>query len=386
MDNVKNTINKIGEKVSSHPLIPIVIFAAILVFVAIILAFWKTTNCSAEGKRLKKLYPNQSKLRPLDVNAQSIVSQMNKGEVPLLRDFYIKTSFNSCATGDMKHGLVCIEALKQVISQGARCLDFEIYAIDNQPVVALSSKSDISCKQSYNSLPLGQVLQVVNEMAFSPGFCSNASDPLLLNFRLKTQIAGVWDKQIASLIFQTLEKSNRLLPKEFSYEYGGKNIGNVPIEKLMGKAIIIFDGGSNVTTFKGTEVDEYINVRGGGPFLRSMKETGVLNTHQVNDTINFNKKNMSFVRPDLSTGDSNSNTYHKLLATYGVQMVAMNFQNLDEPMKAYHKLFEEANSAFILKPKNLRYEVVTIPAPPKQDPKLSYANRNVNGSFYSFKI
>jgi hypothetical protein len=390
MDTIKTKAKAVLEKIhnhlSNHSLLPIGIFAAILIIVGIIIAGWKKSDCSEEAERLKKLYPDMAKLRPIDINASYIVSQMNKGEVPLLRDFYIKTSYNSCATGPMKHGLVCIEALKQVIRQGARCLDFEIYAINNEPVVAVSSTNDITFKQSYNSIPLSEVLQAINEFAFSPGFCANASDPLLLNFRLKTDITGVWDKQIASIIFQTLEKSNRLLPKEYSYEYGGKNLGNVAMEKLMGKAIIIFDGGSNISTFKGTEIDEYINIRSGGPFLRAMPGSKIINTHQVNETINFNKKNMSIARPELSIGDNNPLDFHKLFATYGVQMVAMNFQNLDESMKSYNKLFEETGSAYILKPKRLRYELVTIPAPPKQDPKLSYANRNVKGSYYSFKI
>ena len=47
-----------------------------------------------------------------------------------LRDYYIKSSFNSCSRGKFQNDWVNLCALENVISQGCRVLDFEIYDID----------------------------------------------------------------------------------------------------------------------------------------------------------------------------------------------------------------------------------------------------------------
>ena len=48
--------------------------------------------------------------------------------------------------------------------------------------------------------------------------------------------------------------------------------------------------------------------------------------------------------------------------------------------------FNQNNSAFVLKPDKLRYQVVVIESPPPQDPKLSYATRTVSSEYYNFDI
>ena len=51
-----------------------------------------------------------------------------------LRDFYIKTAYNCCASGSYSHDFVDMCALENCIKLGARCLDFEVYSFDNKPV------------------------------------------------------------------------------------------------------------------------------------------------------------------------------------------------------------------------------------------------------------
>ena len=55
----------------------------------------------------------------------------NPKRIPTLGDFFIKTAYNCCSAGDYKNSFVSVCALKNCIRQGARCLDFEIYSIDN---------------------------------------------------------------------------------------------------------------------------------------------------------------------------------------------------------------------------------------------------------------
>ena len=98
----------------------------------------------------------------------------------------------------------------------------------------------------------------------------------------------------------------------------------------------------------------------------------------------YNKKNMTLSMPDLSA--FNTNVSASLHMKYGVQMVGMNFQNFDENMEYYDLLFDGAGSAFVLKPKPLRYVPVTIPEPTPQNPDLSYAKREIKEDYYNFNI
>ena len=71
----------------------------------------------------------------------------------------------------------------------------------------------------------------------------------------------------------------------------------------------------------------------------------------------------------------------------GCQMSAMRYQKPEETnLEENDIFFDENNSAFVLKPENLRYKPVTIEAPPPQDPKLFYNTRTVKSDYYNFKI
>ena len=74
-----------------------------------------------------------------------------------LRDFYIKTAHNCCAGGSFKNSYVDLCHLRTAIKQGVRCLDFEIYSIDDKPVVAASSVDDYTVKETYNSIDIKRI-------------------------------------------------------------------------------------------------------------------------------------------------------------------------------------------------------------------------------------
>jgi hypothetical protein len=70
----------------------------------------------------------------------------------------------------------------------------------------------------------------------------------------------------------------------------------------------------------------------------------------------------------------------------GCQMVAMRFQYVDNNLMENALFFDEAGYAFALKPADLRYQPVTIPAPTPQNSDYSYATRNVSTDYYSFNF
>lgn len=332
----------------------------------------KSRYLSKECKNINYVYDDIGKVGNFNVN-----SPENTGKK--LRDYYIKTAYNCCAIGNFKNTYVSTCALKQVIRQGARCLDFEIYSVNNMPVVAVSSKEDYNVKGSFNDIPLLDAMKVVEQYAFSGGTCPNANDPLILHFRIKTNQKDTII-QIASVLLNTV--NHRLLGKEYSYEYQGNNLGAVTMDKLMGKVIIIVDKNNN--RFESTKLDEYVNMCSNSMFMRALRNYNVKYTPDMDELINYNKKQMSITMPDLSANDNNSPA--SLHMKYGCQLIGMCYQNYDSNMEFYEAFFAENNSAFVLKPENLRYILTTVKSPPPQDPSLSYAKRSIKSDYYNFTI
>lgn len=296
-----------------------------------------------------------------------------------LRDYYIKSAFNACCAGNFKNDFVNICGLKNAIKQGARCLDFEIYSLNDEPIIATSSVNDYYTKETFNSVDFNEAMGVVSNYAFSSGTCPNSGDPLILNFRIMSSNKPIYDK-MASALYTNL--SDRLLGKEYSYEFKGKNLGAEPLNKLMGKVIIIVDRTNPM--FQQTKLNEYVNQASGGAFMRSYTFSQVKNVQDMDELVEYNKKSMSIVRPDLSS--KNVNYSSQLMMNYGCQLIGMCFQNNDNYMKYYTSFFNQSNSAFVLKPENLRYIPVTIPVPPPQNPAYSYETRVVEEDYYNFNI
>jgi len=349
----------------------LVAFLAILIFLMILYISKKRALNKKNCNDLDKIY-----------DSFPLISSMNPSEEKnqyLLRDYYIKTAYNACCGGEFKNDFVNVCALKKCIQQGARCLDFEIYSVDNKPVVSTSSVNDFFVKETYNSVDFDQAMDVINNYAFSGSTCPNPQDPLILHFRIQSNRKDIYD-MMADSIQSNL--SSRVLGKEYSYEFEGYNLGAVPVKNFMGKVIIAIDRSNDL--FEDTELKEYCNIASSSIFMRALRNYDIQYNPNIDELSYYNQKAMTIVMPDLSAYDDN---YASGLAmSYGCQMVGMNFQNFDANMEFYDIMFDEAGSAFVLKPKHLRYIPETIKNPPPQNPELSYANRKVESDYYSFNI
>jgi len=324
-------------------------------------------NCDALGK----IYTSFPKLSSFSTNDATYQY--------LLRDYYIKTAYNCCCGGEFKNDYVNVCALKTCIAQGARVLDFEIYSVDDNPVIATSAVVNNRVKQMYNQIHLEEALQVVNNYAFSGGSCPNPNDPLILHFRISSNNDKIYTK-MADTIYSTIQ--SRLLDKEYSYEYTGRNLGSVPLKEFTGKIIISIDRANPL--FENTPLKEYVNIASNSIFLRASRQYDIINTPDSTELIEYNKKNMTLTLPDLSVYNNNASPI--LNFNYGCQCVGMSFQNFDANMQYYSLFFDKVGHAFVLKPENLRYVPVTIPDPTPQSPENSYTTRTVSADYYSFSV
>ena len=279
-----------------------------------------------------------------------------------VRDFVIKSSYNSCASGSYKNDYVDLCALIHAIKEGCRFLDFEIYNIDNEPVVAVSDSVKYSMKHCYNYIRLADVFKCIENEAFAATL--NGMDPLFLNFRIKSDHLEIYDA-IADLLksdrYTTLNM--RLLGPKYSYEYFGHNLGKINLSDLVEKVVILADKSNGFV--KDSKLNEYVNLGGHSPFLRIISFQA-LKTEDVTELKDYTLKRLVMCTPMDSTNYKSSATM-----PLGIQISAMNFQTLDDNLTAYNKTFvDRGNHAFYRKPDV--FVPVTVDAAPALPKSMSY--------------
>jgi len=349
----------------------IILFSIIIIY-TIVWIYSKLHLNNKNCNQLQKLYNGFPLIKTINPNNEDQFSHN-------LRDYYIKTAYNCCSAGNYKNDFVNICALKECIKQGVRCLDFQIFSLNNEPVIAVSTLNDFTIKETYNSIPFSDAMEIIQDYAFSGSTCPNSGDPLIIHLRIMSKNNVIYDK-MANTLYNRLE--SRLLGKKYSYENNGKNLGVIPLKDLMGKIILIVD--KTNALFENTTLDEYVNIASNSVFMRCLRYHDVKYTPDMQELIEFNKKQMSICLPDPSIDTNNPSA--SLSMKYGCQMVGMSFQNFDTNMEFYDELFDNAGSAFILKPENLRYIPVYIKLPDPPTEATSFCERPIKSDFYSFKI
>lgn len=265
--------------------------------------------------------------------------------VHTIKDYYIKTSYNSCCSGEFKKDYVNICALENSIKQGARCLDFEIYSLNGKAVVAASSNNNYKVKETYNSLPIDQVLNIINNNAFNSSGCKNYEDPLFLNFRIMSNNCKMYNNLADSI---NAKFNDKIYPGICNQP---DSLVDIPIKDLKKLVIIMIDKPimlmqeTNLTNLCSITTSQY----DGNSSIKLLRNSDMLNKQSL---ANDNKKRMSIVLPDTSI--SNANIDFVKAHNFGCQFVGLSFQKNDAQLQAYNNMFDVSYSAFILKPENLR--------------------------------
>lgn len=294
-----------------------------------------------------------------------------------LYDYYVKTAYNACSGGGYKNDFVDICNLKAVIKQGVRCLDFEIYSVNNQPVVATSTSDSYYVKETLNSVNFSSVMDTIRNYAFSGSTCPNPTDPLLIHLRCKSNNQTMYTN--LANIFQS--NTDIMLGMNYSFEASGQNLGSVPLLQLQNKVVLIIDR-SNTAFLENDQLVEYVNLTSNSIFMRAYDYYNVQNNPDINELTEFNRRGITIVLPD--NGSSPSNPSGMVCRASGCQMIAMRYQLVDNYLTDNALFFDRAGYAFALKPDDLRYKPVTVPAPTPQLPEYSYATRTTTTDYYSF--
>jgi hypothetical protein len=375
-EDIMNTIKNLNEDFVVKILLGFIITIIIL---ALVYKYYMATLLDKECSIMDSLYST----------ANGYIKSINSADPRCkftLLDYYIKTAYNCCSGGAYKNDYVSTCNLKDVLKQGCRGLDFEIYSIGNEPIVATSTSDSNFVKETYNYVLFSDAMSIIINNAFATSTAPNPSDPIILHLRIKSTNQAMF--QALAEIFKYYD--TYFLGPEYSFENKGYNLGNVPLIELVGangssgKIVVIVDKADGTSFMDNKDFYEYVNMTSSSMFMRALRYYDVKNTPDLNELQQYNKRNMTIAMPDKGSNPPNPSAV--VCREAGCQMVAMRYQLFDVNLQENIMFFDNAGYAFVLKPEKLRYVLVTIPEPPPQNPALSYATRQVASDYYKFDI
>jgi hypothetical protein len=234
-----------------------------------------------------------------------------------LKEFYINTSHNSYISCTQNFDISNLNAIKNVLLMGSRCIELDINAINNIPVVGHGTTDFLTTSFIY----FEKCIDKINKYGFL------TSDPLILFLEVLTENKIVLDK-IKEIIKDKFK--NKLLSQEYKMT-GQKSFINEPIKNLLNKIIIVNSSGNN-----------YIN-----NYLSDILDD---NTYQIknrdtsDDIIDNNYMKRIYSQANIQTHFSYNFDpvfYWKNKANF----VALNFQTFDNYLFKNYVMFK--NNSFV---------------------------------------
>lgn len=290
----------------------------------------------------------------------------------VLCDYYMASSGYTVVPSTTVNTYVSTDAITQVIKGGARLIEWDVYAVNGNPVVGLADAKTLKMT-TYNTLKFEDCCVTLGNAAFNSAVTTGYGNPFVLSLVFHTADNKIVT-QCADIMKNTLRKF--MLNSEYSYQR--KNLGVEPICSLMGKLIVV--SGENT---KGNGMDELVNMSWVSSNMRRLTYTQASQTYDHDELIEFNKRNITLVVPDMnSTTISNGNP--EICFAYGCQWVAMSYGSLDNAMEVYTGEF--LDSSFAIKPDVLRYTPTTYKAPTPQSAGVSFQPKQISSPMYDFTI
>ena len=302
----------------------------------------KHTNCSNLSKTTNTSVISIENIQTLNVNTP-------------LNECFIKTAYNCCCVGNFKNDYVDACALKNCASYGVRALDFQIYSLNDKPIISASSVTSNQYKEIYNYMHFYDTMNYVRKFFIDDGTNANCKDPLFLIFRLYTTNAPVYDMMAQALnqVFGYGSPMNNMiyvLPENATLD-------TIPLAALMKRVIIIVDPSygdksgflnSKLTNFTALVTGVSMN----NQIHREASLLGVIAVNRTNGYTTDMSNNLCILYPDLQPNKNNYDFVTSGIFNY-VSFIGMNFQYKDQFLLQYNNTFFKS-CAFIQKHKMLQ--------------------------------
>lgn len=295
----------------------------------------------------------------------NLISMMNTTNMNLsLNQYFVKSSWNSAY--DYSKNIMDLAMLKTVLKRGCRFIDMEIYSIDKKPVVAFSSQpTNYNVIESNNSLPLAEVLTMVNQTAFIS--VPNPKDPLLIQMRFKSELWEMYHN-VPDIIQKSIGNGVYIAGPETT----SASIHHSQLSLFAGKIILILDIVNSSPTLQkyiqdktdsSKNFNKYFADRTTNDYsgIYSIPNTQLLQAQTAPPTIKENiyvqytnktgnEKQMQESHPDISTSSKIANITDPspFIRDYGINILPYRFYMDDTGLTNYEELFSKnGNVAFL---------------------------------------
>lgn len=264
-----------------------------------------------------------------------------KNENERICNLNILSSHNSYLNNYQNFDYADISNIEYLIKLGVRCIELDIYYINNELVVCHGTKNIIKNFDfiTTNSIKLETIFQLIKNNSFK-----EFSDlPMFINLELLTHNSKEAHMKIADLI----QKYFFAYILHSKFQYNNKNIGKCKLKQLRKK--IIFINGNilnhddplkkyiNIQSFKINEINtNKINDK----FLLNFSDYEIENNKNI---IKKHLKNKGLIRvyPRGSLINQFSGNYdYKKMIKLGIQFNAINIQQMNSISQSYLKDFE----------------------------------------------
>lgn len=120
-DVATNVIKSVSELKESTAVLLITVITLIIILIAFLYYFYYSRLRSKNCKTMDGIYGDlNGKIKSIDNSDQFNYT---------FKDYYIKTAYNCCSGGNYKNDYVDLCVMKDLLKQGVRGLDFEIFLL-----------------------------------------------------------------------------------------------------------------------------------------------------------------------------------------------------------------------------------------------------------------
>ena len=271
-----------------------------------------------------------------------------------LKQFCIKSSYCSAFTGKE----CSVDMILYVLSRGCRFLDLEIYYVNGELVVSYSNNY---LTPSVNTIPLGNVLSIINDNAFG-SVSPNKKDPLFLQFRVK-YLPSEEHKNVLnttlSMIYDSLASSIQLNIQNRFMNTLEKDVSELLFSDIMGTTLIVMDTSQYNYSFANlsSKLAKVVHIRTNSKSLSkstfsdiekmkkytlTTQDDGVTTDATILQEITPTTldEGFEYTMPDNYDGVS-------MLLDYGFNITPMQFWNNGSHLSRYEDIFNKGKSGIL---------------------------------------
>ena len=360
-ENFKQAQNIISNVSNNENVImKIILIFIIIIIITLIILLQNTLSLQKYNcKRLDNLYRDGS----LPFNATSLSNNRNMFNNSRFKDLFTMTAYNCCNGGSYKNDFVDLCALNKCIKLGVRCLDFQVFSLNNKPVVSSSTVDMNYVKETYNYLDLYKVLEFIRTNAFKPDITSNNDDPLILHIRVMSDNPLLYNN-LLKIYKDVFSKNSNIAPytkDNITLNEKDNRIFEKDILSLRNKIVLIIKPFNNFNLSNiNTNLRQYINLESIDSYSNKTKDNNKCILYYANRTFSIidtdtNRRYISIFIPEYDNYDNKNNTKFIDAMTHGCCLIAMKIQYYDTDLASYFNLFKKKGSySFINKPVDLQ--------------------------------